>query len=147
MKYSSIILLFSVIISVLFMFLFFRNVLDFDLNYYKFQVIDIVYENGIGKMFYILVAAQAFLSMGIFINRPVLLRKMYNLVFLLYTSFVIAFLIYFNQGYRGCSTCVYNYSFGGENYIFTLLITFFLALLVGLIDYFKSNKKNNPIKR
>lgn len=137
-------LILKISLSFIFLLLFYRGISDFDMNYFKFQLVDVINENKIGKVFYVLIVLQLFLGVAIFFNNRIV-QRIYSICLLAYTSFISAFLLYIYYYYGGCIMCSYKYYYFNEGIKGTIIITILLLPLYLFIVYLQQRLNNKQI--
>jgi hypothetical protein len=117
-----------VIISAAFLLLLYHRIADFKNLYFKFSIVDFIYENKLQSLFYLFGAIEFLTSLLVFFARIQIIRLILDVCFGLYTSFNIAyFLSLFASDL--CLECNYYATFFHEQAKVTLGILVLLTLL------------------
>ena len=119
----------KVLFSVIFLTMFIKNIVQVDSNYIKFSMISFINEHNLGKTFYLFVFLQLFLSLGIYFTHINPVRILFEILFLLNITFLIAYIVYANYIFPGCVSCNYSINYYNESYKLTLAITVFSIFL------------------
>lgn len=134
------VLLLRFVIAVFFGFLFLRNLTDFYSLYFKFSLIDIIYKNNLGFLFYAIVAFQLFLSVFIFWVYNRFIKVIYETTFIIYTALVVSYLVYINSIFGGCIDCNYGTSYFNEDFVTTIVISFMLIVFYFFAEWLERNQ-------
>lgn len=126
--------------SAVFVYIFIKNISDFQSLYFKFSLIDVISKNGLAKLFYFIVALQLLLATGIFFIRNKVFKLFFEFAFLVYTAFEIAYLIYMNNFYESCIECSYGLQYFHESFLWTISISLLLCGTYFLIMLLDKNK-------
>ena len=139
MRFGTLIL--KILFSCLFLCFSIKTFLRFDEMYLKFSLIDVISRNHLAKLFYVIVTLPFFLSIGIYFIEKSLFRIIFEVLLLLYSSFIIAFLVYINFLYEGCVECSFGVQYFHESTLTTFLISLIPCIIYFLIIYLNNLNK------
>jgi len=130
----------KILISLCFSTLFYKNAANFNILYFKFSLIDLIYKYNLADIFYLVIGLQLFLAIFIFFTHLKWIRYIFEMSFLLYLAFTISYLLYMNYEYQGCIDCSYGISYFHENFKTTIFLSIGLFLLYCLSEWIARKK-------
>lgn len=137
----------KLIFSACFLLLFVQRVKDHKTNLIQFSLIDFVYDNGLGWLYYLLALAEISLAFLVFLTASKRARTLADISLVFYTSFMVAYLLALYSRHD-CIDCNYMPGFMGEHLRITttvlslLFITYFVFLRNGKYSLDQENKSS-----
>ncbi|HEY0059414.1 MAG TPA: hypothetical protein VGB56_09770 [Flavisolibacter sp.] len=125
---SIFILLGKLVFSICFLLLFIQRVGNHQTNLIQFSLIDFIYDNRMGWLYYILAAAEISLVFLVFLTAKKIARTIADIFLVFYTSFMAAYLLASYSKTKECFDCNYTPGFMGEHLRITIAVLGFLFL-------------------
>jgi hypothetical protein len=127
---SIFLLLGKLVFSVCFLLLFIQRAGNHQTNFIQFSLIDFIYDNRLGWLYYILAAAEISLAFLVFLTANRIARIIADIFLVIYTSFMAAYLLSLYSKGQECLDCNYAPGFMGEHlrFIALLFISYFVFL-------------------
>lgn len=128
--------------SVCFLLLFIQRVENHQTNLIQFSLIDFIYDNGLGWLYYILAAAEISLVLLVFFTANKIARTIADILLVFYTAFTAAYLLALYNNPQDCIECNYTPGFMGEHLrmVSLLFISYFVFLRAGKQEEPRENK-------
>ncbi len=116
-----------------FLLLFLHRVKDFEIAYFKFSLIELIYTYHLSLVFYLFALMEIFLVVLIFFTRSKFVKYVVDGFLVAYISSALSYFVYLYYNAGGCIECNYTTHFLSENIRITIVGLAGLALLYFII--------------